>query len=701
MYYLKYNGIDLTDMVKVRSVEIPSLPEMSHSQIEVFERDGGIYNGMSYGAREINIKFIVYPENPEDYDIYINDVKRTFYVKSECPLYCGDEDKYIMCVPDGDLIITELGDYCSEVEVNLISYQPYWVSKDITLVDSETKDFTVENNGDAPTYPIIDIGISQNTSFIQIENLTNRGAILLGGRPSAENTTTEKSSTYVLNDVMESTSGWVSSSATIDGNKATGGTIAVTANGQGLMAGDFGSASSGAVWHGPAYRKNLGTSLKDFTVKIRMSHNSSGTNGDPYVQKPYSNDTGTPSSGSKKAYYVCNVAALNVRSGPSTSHKKLGSIKKGHKITSYTISKNWIKFTFNGKTGYVYAPYCKKVTGTTEVTSNQCNFVTTLPTAIRVSPSKSAKNQKTIPVGTCIRCITSTKYPTTGKDNVKGKFYKLAKKWNGYTGYVYIDNLVKASEYEVVYDEDMFETADDKTGVASLYGYSSDGTQLFSLSMIDDNEYYEFSYPLIRKNNTDFLKDKTVAPAPKTKTEYSTSNDELTANKSYKLSGKYGDWNEFYGELYIERIANKWYAYVQRIKDGVITKEIKSKTVTDTKNSDKSLSYIVIYFGTTGTAEKATGMAISDIKIKNPSKNSAYAENTGAPPTVNWQEFEAGDDIIIDCSIPTVFLNNVEVPELIDVGSEFFALEPGENDIKISSDDTGPVTSIVFNEKYL
>ena len=124
MYYIKYNDIDLTDIVKVREVEIPSLPTMEHSSIDVFERDGGIYNGLSYKTREIKLTFIIQPEDPNDYDMYVNDVKRAFYTKEEAQLYCGDESLYIWCVPVDDLIITELGTGCAEAEVNLVSYDP-------------------------------------------------------------------------------------------------------------------------------------------------------------------------------------------------------------------------------------------------------------------------------------------------------------------------------------------------------------------------------------------------------------------------------------------------------------------------------------------------------------------------------------------------------------------------------------------------
>ena len=48
-----------------------------------------------------------------------------------------------------------------------------------------------------------------------------------------------------------------------------------------------------------------------------------------------------------------------------------------------------------------------------------------------------------------------------------------------------------------------------------------------------------------------------------------------------------------------------------------------------------------------------------------------------------------------------VLLNNVEIPGLIDVGSEFFKLQPGENVIRIVTDDANPTLSVAFQERYL
>ena len=692
MYYIKYNDIDLTDIVKVREVEIPSLPTMEHSSIDVFERDGGIYNGLSYKTREIRLTFIIQPEDPNDYDMYVNDVKRAFYTKEEAQLYCGDESLYIWCVPVDDLIITELGTACAECEVNLVSYDPYWYSiKQNAVNNNDAKKFTVTNESDVPAYPIINVGFTKDTTFFQIRNRDTNETVLIGGVPEKENNTIKKN-TRVFKDAMETTSGWVSTSAPIDANRSTGGTLSVTSDGKGLMCGNFGSSSDGAVWHGACYKKSIDTPVKDFKVRIRMKHNSTGKNGDP--SHPYQNETEKPISGSKKTYYkVTARSGLKLRKSASTSSTKLLTIPYGTKLTG-TLTKGWLKTTYNSKTGYCYAEYLKDVTSDSTATSKERNYVTMKSTAIRATASKKATNKKTIPAGTCIRCKYDTKYPTTGKDDVKGKFFELAKPYDGTKGYVLIENLVEANEYEVDYEPEI-ETADDKTGVVELYGFSANNVQLFKLSMVDDNEFYEFTYPLIRKNGEDFLKDKTIAPEPKKVTTYNGDTKKVQSI----LSGRYGTWTGsdgkgFYGELYIERINNKWYAYVQKMKEGEPVKTIKSKTVTDKENQDEELSYIVIYFGTTGNTEKASGMAITDINVYTATKIEDNKE-------YNFQEFEAGDILTIDNSIPAVYLNDEERNDLIDVGSSFFPLEPGDNYIKVASDDDVPNIDILWNNKYL
>ena len=126
------------------------------------------------------------------------------------------------------------------------------------------------------------------------------------------------------------------------------------------------------------------------------------------------------------------------------------------------------------------------------------------------------------------------------------------------------------------------------------------------------------------------------------------------------------------------------------------TKTLSSKTVTDTTNSDKDLSYVVMYIGTTGDSAKACGMSIGLVEVK--SDQSVEIENPG---DTNWQGFEEGDAITIDCANATVELNQIDTPGIIDVASDFFDLLPGENTIKVVTDDSNPTITVTYDARYL
>ena len=65
------------------------------------------------------------------------------------------------------------------------------------------------------------------------------------------------------------------------------------------------------------------------------------------------------------------------------------------------------------------------------------------------------------------------------------------------------------------------------------------------------------------------------------------------------------------------------------------------------------------------------------------------------------QPFTSGDILDIHTDIPAVYLNMIERNDLIDVGSSFFALEPGDNVIKVKTDDQDPNIDIMYKPKHL
>ncbi|CEP90631.1 mannosyl-glycoprotein endo-beta-N-acetylglucosamidase [[Clostridium] sordellii] len=73
--------------------------------------------------------------------------------------------------------------------------------------------------------------------------------------------------------------------------------------------------------------------------------------------KPNENPKPSPNVGTK--IKVVAATSLNVRSGPSTSHGIIGSLKNNEKVEVISESNGWSKIKYNGKEGYVSSTYLK------------------------------------------------------------------------------------------------------------------------------------------------------------------------------------------------------------------------------------------------------------------------------------------------------------------------------------------------------
>ena len=693
-YFIKYNDVDLSDMIRVRTVESTVLPPRQNNSINIWERQGSIYNGFKYGEREITVSFLV-RAMPEDYidtygDVYLfmdrrlSDLKTVFNVDEPKPLYLGIENKYIYAVPEGDFKMDELRYDCYECEVTFVCYDPMYYSTEIFTYDNSADKNTIDvyNGGNTIAYPIINIGLNtDNLGFVQLENITNGNKLLIGKVPSTEKPTTVSAGDVVLYDAMESTVNWATGTNFIDSDRGTAGTLTVTSSGAGLMPGSLGSGNT--TWKGVSALRELEQPLSDFLVAIRVSLDSSGQNGDP--NKPLSsNNSGTVITGEKTTYYQVTASALNVRSGPGTKNKIIGCLKKGDKVYPQSIEKNWAKIDYKGQTGYCSVSYLKKYTSDNTTTTNVKNVMTNRKTELRDKPDNDDESKliATIPVGTTLRVYSSTE---------KG-YHKLYSSYNGKIGYVYSSNVTDMENVYVDYSDDEFTiTADDRTGTCEIYGYDSNNTRLFKLAITDDNKYYEFNQPSIRVGGTTILKDNTSVGTPKKKPNYSGNEDELKITYDYLLSGAAGDWNDFYGELGIQRKDGMWQAWIYKMDGSTPIKKLEFKEQEVSGAPTGNLAYITIYMGTQDD-KKMCGMAISDVRI--------VTLNNIEPETQNITQFNTGDELQIDCYNNRVIYNSKLFYD-IDIGSKFIELESGTNTIKLTSDDPNIIATILFNERYL
>lgn len=690
-YYFKYNDVDLTNMVKVRTVNTTVLPPRENNAIEIWERPGSIYNDYRYGNREITITFLVMVNDPSIISSRLATIANVFKAPEPKPLYLGSSSKFIYAVPEGDFRLTELRYDCYECEVMFVCHDPSYYSSSASsysnyysnnarAISNSANTFDVYNGGNASTYPIINIGVNKdNTSFIQIENLTNGKKLLLGSHPSSGKETVGAISTIlddnIINSLGKVSGDWNGSNGLVDSDRAFTGTLKATHMKNGVtlstLSNDTGS------WKGASAKRDLGTALTDFSVQARVNFTSSGINSDPSI--PYLvDDSETTIGGTKKTRYYVDAPSINVKNGTKTNSLIIGTLKKGDIVTATSINNGYVKITLDDRVGYCYEKDLKKYYSDSRVTQNMKNVVTTEQIELRSAPTtdNSSSLLATIPAGTALRIETQ---------EYEG-FYKLYISYNGKIGYIDISKVTEYEDVIVDYPEDeVIATSDYKTGICEIYGWSADGKKLFKLALMDDNEYYEFTKPFIQVGDNTILQDNNSV-----QTNKSNNSDQLTVNHDYLSDGSSENWNNFYGELGIQRKNGKWQAWVYKIKNGSTVKKLMFKEQAISGSPEDKLSSITIYMGTQ-TQGNVSSMSISNIKVKSFNSNNEDA---------NIAKFNAGDQLRIDCYNNKAYLNN-QLFHDIDIGSEFIGLESGNNSMKVTSDDSNVVVNIVFNERHL
>ena len=84
---------------------------------------------------------------------------------------------------------------------------------------------------------------------------------------------------------------------------------------------------------------------------------------DAAVQAAASAPSASEAAANVSKYKVTAKSGLNVRSGPGTSHGKLGALTFGTEIEVYSISGGWASVKYSGKDAFVSADYIQFVSG--------------------------------------------------------------------------------------------------------------------------------------------------------------------------------------------------------------------------------------------------------------------------------------------------------------------------------------------------
>lgn len=273
-------------------------------------------------------------------------------------------------------------------------------------------------------------------------------------------------------------------------------------------------------------------------------------------------------------------------------------------------------------------------------------------------------------------------------------------------------------------------------GLLEIYLFDQNGGKIGKMCMRDSYSNYEYNVPEIFIGNESFLI-KEPAPPKSTTTsqkQYTTYtvkkgdtlwdiarkynismydlaringmnvNDILPIGKKLKIYDKtvtktvyptsVGDYNDFYGALTLSRINNKWYAEVARLDSNGRRYKTISRTFYDTQNkyTKGDLAFIVIHFAQFDTQPVVPEMGVAEVKV-------IRTNNTNDDDNVII--FHAGDELEIDFTDSSVWLNGELFMNELDVASTFFPIYEGTTEVVVNTDDEMAIHSATFTERFL
>lgn len=713
--YFNFNGTQINDLAIVTSIEKPYIPEKSIDTINVSSRDGEIFDGAKYDPVSIPISLVIIGDTEEDYKTRVQCLHDILNTKQEVPIkFCENITIYGML--KGALKVKKKNSMSGYADIELICHTPYSYSDNVQAYNAEDGQQTVvvENNGELATLPYVSIGFGADAHFAQVQNNKTGEKILVGDYPQLQLSTTKSEQTLILHDPCTSVGTLIQSGANINSGRGTDGSFTISSGGESFILSELGNSSEKIK--GACARIALSKNIDDFKVMVRMQCRSSGKNGDPNnIKSEQEKVNETVVTGDKSYYYEVTANGLNYRTGPGTNYTSKGIIPKGTKLTEVTIQNGWAKIKYKTKTYYVYAKYLKK-----KVKDNSKSTVQTFTVAnmllvptktltgasgvVYTKPNLGSKVECTIPYGTPLRIIQRTyTYTYTDSNNSKQtvKFYRIYKPWkdkNGknHYGYVNVDNLkgYAGVDNSVDYSDDPA-YADHKTGIAEVYGFDINGTQIFRLYLGDINQYFEYNQAEVSVSKNSIL--KTSNTTPEEYTDKTVDADGKTVTNHY-MSGQYGSWNDANAYFTLTRKkTGQYYVYsaqVQKNDDGTFTQSVSANNKRSSEYSTEPLSYLAIYIGTMADKlENACGVGISDIKV--------YELNPESEEISNIKYFKAGDKVDLDFENGDCYVNNELRNDLVDIGSSYFRVNEGETTLQVVSDDTSASLGVLIREKWL
>lgn len=162
-------------------------------------------------------------------------------------------------------------------------------------------------------------------------------------------------------------------------------------------------------------------------------------------------------------------------------------------------------------------------------------------------------------------------------------------------------------------------------------------------------------------------------------------------NLIYEYGNKPGTWNDFSGQLRVERRGNEWSAYIAKVNVNTgVHSHRRIASWTDTRNRHNSpIAQVVVHVAAYGSHEPVAGgiTAVGVYRINNP-------QDYEIPYIV-----DEGDIITFDHKDEEIYINGEPRKDLKDFGSSYFKLAKGTNQLIVFPEETFNA-KVRFRERF-
>ena len=272
-------------------------------------------------------------------------------------------------------------------------------------------------------------------------------------------------------------------------------------------------------WYKVSYRNYTGyMSAEYLTIKVAPTADAPADVPDTNETKPDAN-TGTTTPDFTEFAGVVSNGPLNVRTGPGTGYKRIGSLNAGTRLTVTGVDGDWYQIKTDKVTGYVFAQYVSKETSASTSTSDTVKTPTpTAPSYTPIHSDGSTKAGMVLKGPVNVRSGPGAGYTLLGKLNVGTELtvYGTSNGWykitcGNYDGYVHTGYVIFMEDLKSSPVGEAAATMA-KSLIGYPYVYGAAGPSSFDCSGLTYYIYGKLGYTLARGSSGQYLRSGRFVP---------------------------------------------------------------------------------------------------------------------------------------------------------------------------------------------